>query len=68
MERRLELNRTLTPDVVPLDIDMPSLDGFQLIESLTDESAPKIVFVRGLARTSSRGDAHCHLSLDGCPW
>jgi hypothetical protein len=28
MERRLELNRTLTPDVVPLDIDMPGKTAF----------------------------------------
>jgi YesN/AraC family two-component response regulator len=73
MERRdsgrLELIRTLTPDVVLLDLDMPRLAGFQLIESLIDESAPKIVFVRGLrAYVIARRRISCHLrQVDGCP-
>ena len=50
-QRGLELIRTLAPDVVLLDVEMPELDGFELIESLgtlgTLDGAPmpEIVFV-----------------------
>jgi two-component system, LytTR family, response regulator len=44
--RGLELIRSLVPDVVLLDIEMPELSGFELIEALAeDERAPAIVFV-----------------------
>jgi DNA-binding LytR/AlgR family response regulator len=47
-QRGLELIRTLTPDVVLLDIEMPELSGFELIDALgtsADSPMPEIVFV-----------------------
>jgi two-component system, LytTR family, response regulator len=44
----LEMIRTLSPDVVLLDVEMPELSGFELIESLGtfgDAALPEIVFV-----------------------
>ena len=44
----LEMIRTLSPDVVLLDVEMPELTGFELIESLgslSDVALPEIVFV-----------------------
>ena len=37
--------RTLAPDVVLLDVDMPELSGFELIDALGDGPLPEIVFV-----------------------
>jgi two-component system, LytTR family, response regulator len=47
-QRGLELIRTLAPDVVLLDVEMPELSGFELIEALgtsAEDSMPQIVFV-----------------------
>lgn len=47
-QRGLEMIRTLAPDVVLLDVEMPELSGFELIESLgalRDGPMPEIVFV-----------------------
>jgi DNA-binding LytR/AlgR family response regulator len=44
----LEMIRTLSPDVVLLDVEMPELTGFELIESLGnfgEAALPEIVFV-----------------------
>jgi two-component system LytT family response regulator/two-component system response regulator LytT len=42
----LELARKLSPDLLFLDIQMPGLDGFQVVEGLMrDETQPQIVFV-----------------------
>jgi DNA-binding LytR/AlgR family response regulator len=43
----LEMIRTLAPDVVLLDVEMPELGGFELIEELgtLGEAPPEIVFV-----------------------
>lgn len=49
-QRGLELIRTLAPDVVLLDVEMPELSGFELIDQLgslgpDDAAMPEIVFV-----------------------
>jgi DNA-binding LytR/AlgR family response regulator len=47
-QRGLELIRTLAPDVVLLDVEMPELSGFELIDALGTLDAapmPEIVFV-----------------------
>lgn len=33
------------PDIVLLDVQMPGLDGFEVVEALGDEAAPAIIFV-----------------------
>jgi DNA-binding LytR/AlgR family response regulator len=44
-QQGLEMIRTLAPDVVLLDVDMPELGGFELIDALGDGLLPEIVFV-----------------------
>lgn len=44
-QQGLEMIRTLAPDVVLLDVDMPELSGFELIDALGDGPLPEIVFV-----------------------
>lgn len=44
-QQGLEMIRTLAPDVVLLDVDMPDLSGFELIDALGDGPLPQIVFV-----------------------
>jgi DNA-binding LytR/AlgR family response regulator len=47
-QRGLELIRTLAPDVVLLDVEMPELSGFELIDALgtlDGVAMPEIVFV-----------------------
>ena len=44
-QRGLELIRTLAPDVVLLDVEMPELTGFELIDALGEGPLPEIVFV-----------------------
>ena len=41
----LELIRNEDPDVVFLDVEMPGVDGFGVVEALAPEARPKIVFV-----------------------
>jgi two-component system LytT family response regulator len=43
--RAIEMIRAEDPDVVFLDIEMPGVDGFGVIEALAPESRPHIVFV-----------------------
>ncbi|HYE41858.1 MAG TPA: LytTR family DNA-binding domain-containing protein [Caulobacteraceae bacterium] len=45
----LEMIRRLRPDVVLLDIKMPSLDGLELAQSLGEDYAPAIIFVTAFA-------------------
>lgn len=44
-ERAAEAIRTLDPDVVFLDIEMPAMDGFQVIEAVGVEAMPPVIFV-----------------------
>ena len=44
-QQGLEMIRTLAPDVVLLDVEMPELSGFELIDALGDGPLPEIVFV-----------------------
>ena len=37
--------RTLSPDLIFLDVQMPALDGFGVLEALRDERAPAVIFV-----------------------
>lgn len=42
----VELMKTIRPDIVLLDIQMPGLDGFQVIEALpAEEPLPSIIFI-----------------------
>ena len=41
----VESIQTLKPDVVFLDIEMPGLDGFEVLDSLPQDSWPIVVFV-----------------------
>ena len=43
--RGLELIRASAPDVVLLDIEMPELNGFEVIDALREGELPQIVFV-----------------------
>ncbi|MEP6574744.1 MAG: response regulator [Gemmatimonadota bacterium] len=42
--------RRLTPDLVLLDVQMPELDGFGVVRSLTSEEMPGVVFVTAYDR------------------
>jgi len=37
--------RALEPDMVFLDVQMPEMDGFEVLEQLTDQPVPVIIFV-----------------------
>jgi two-component system, LytTR family, response regulator len=50
----VDLIRTLSPDAVFLDIQMPGLDGFELIEELGFERMPAFVFVTAYAEHAVR--------------
>jgi len=43
--RAIEIIRSEDPDVVFLDIEMPGVDGFGVVEALAPDSRPHIVFV-----------------------
>jgi two-component system LytT family response regulator len=44
----------LVPDLVFLDIQMPEMDGFQVLERVTPERAPTIIFVTAYDRFALR--------------
>ncbi len=57
--RALELIRSEEPDVVFLDIEMPGVDGFGVIEALAVDARPQIVFVTAFDQYAVRAfDAH----------
>ena len=37
--------RSLAPDLIFLDVQMPALDGFGVLEALREEQAPVVIFV-----------------------
>src|ERR1044072_4820957 len=37
--------RSLAPDLIFLDVQMPALDGFAVLKALQDERAPQVIFV-----------------------
>ncbi|MEZ5344860.1 MAG: LytTR family DNA-binding domain-containing protein [Pyrinomonadaceae bacterium] len=50
----IEAIAKLDPDLLFLDIQMPDLDGFELIESLAGEKIPHIIFVTAFDRYAVR--------------
>jgi two-component system LytT family response regulator len=46
--------QTLRPDLVLLDIQMPELNGFQVLEGLDDAAMPAIIFVTAYDRYAVR--------------
>ena len=50
----IEQIRTLSPDVVFLDIQMPDLDGLQLVEKVETPDLPLFIFVTGYSQYAVR--------------
>jgi two-component system LytT family response regulator len=50
----VEVIRARSPHVVFLDIQMPGLDGFEVVSSLPSETIPKIVFVTAFSEHAVR--------------
>ena len=50
----LDMIRELSPDVVLLDVQMPELDGFELLQTLSPEEIPVIIFVTAYDRYALR--------------
>jgi two-component system LytT family response regulator len=50
----LELIRSLAPDIVFLDIQMPELGGFDLIAEVGPEKMPAVIFITGYAEYAVR--------------
>lgn len=44
-KQAVQMVRELKPDVVFLDVDMPDLNGFQVLDALTIDTLPLVVFV-----------------------
>ena len=58
-ESALEAIRRLRPDLVFLDVQMPGLDGFDVIELLRPEECPAVIFVTAYDRYAMRAfDVH----------
>jgi two-component system LytT family response regulator len=55
----LEAIRRLRPDVVFLDVQMPGLDGFDVVELLKEDECPVVIFVTAFDRYALRAfDVH----------
>ena len=55
----LELIRAESPDVVLLDVEMPGVDGFGMLEALDPAERPHVVFVTAYDQYALRAfDAH----------
>jgi two-component system LytT family response regulator len=50
----LDLIRKLSPDIVFLDIQMPSLSGFEMVEKIEIEKRPIFIFVTGYSEYAVR--------------
>jgi len=50
----LDLLRELSPDLVFLDIQMPGLDGFGMVEGVAAETSPMFIFVTGYGEYAVR--------------
>lgn len=50
----LELIRSLAPDIVFLDIQMPELGGFELIAEVGPEKMPAVIFITGYSEYAVR--------------
>ena len=53
----VESIRSLVPDLVFLDVQMPEVDGFAVLERLRPQLAPAIVFVKGIPESASAAEA-----------
>ena len=49
----LELARTLEPDVVTLDVEMPRMDGLRALEELMRERPTRVVMVSSLTKAGA---------------
>jgi two-component system LytT family response regulator len=57
--RAVELIRSESPDVVLLDVEMPGVDGFGVVEALALDERPHVVFVTAYDQYAVRAfDAH----------
>mgnify|MGYP001038898980 FL=1 len=58
-EEAVEMVRRLTPDVLFLDVQMPGLDGFGVLEALGPEQLPVTIFVTAYDKYAIQAfDAH----------
>jgi two-component system LytT family response regulator len=57
----LQAARSQSPDLLLLDIQMPGMDGFGVVEGLSPESAPVIVFVTAFDEHAIRAFEACAL-------
>ncbi len=49
-EDAVESIRTLHPDLIFLDIQMPEMDGFEVLQSLDSSNMPRVIFVTAFDR------------------
>ncbi|WP_333573970.1 LytR/AlgR family response regulator transcription factor [Sphingomonas sp.] len=53
-EEALEVLHTLRPDVVLLDVEMPGLNGFDVVERIALDTPPSIIFVTAFDHYAAR--------------